>query len=237
MTHRPTFALTAALLAAACGGSQAGAGYPGEPLAELGGHVDGSDPMPPHDVRLVWQLGAPPSMDEPRFGWQANIFATDVSSSRTDFVVSITYPPALDDFVQLAANELPFARASAAAVPAGTTDELLALLPGSENPAYGLDAGHWIIYLPFPASSGTLTSWWLGGALGSGYHLVSVSAAPCLTEAELARCVTDLRGFGAPDDPTASDLCLAPYRLSPASKSEELHITLGVEAPQPRTCP
>ena len=83
------------------------------------------------------------------------------------------------------------------------------------------------------APQNSLTEWWLGGALGSGYHLMRVlSVSGCLTPADLANCVADLVRRGVPDDGTdnpgtARSFCDAPYRLQPTTLDETIVLKLG----------
>jgi hypothetical protein len=97
-----------------------------------------------------------------------------------------------------------------------------------------MDPHHWIVYLPSDVPSGSLTEWWLGGALTAGFHLLTVASVrtECMTAAQVDACASDLVRRGLPDDGTtkpgtARSFCLAPYRLQVAAAGEQLVLDLG----------
>ncbi len=151
----------------------------------------------------------------------------------------------------LAPGEVTYARANAAAVPAGVPAALVG--PGLAVPAasgcgpqYGIDANHWVMYLASDVPAASLTGRWLGAALPAGFHLLRVvSVDPkCITSAQLAACAADLVKRGVPDDGssnpgTARFFCLEPYRLSLAPDGEELVLQLGTVGlgPAGGSCP
>jgi hypothetical protein len=89
------------------------------------------------------------------------------------------------------------------------------------------------MFLESDVPANSLTEWWLGQALGKGYHLMRVlPVSGCLAAAELASCVADLVRRGVPDDGTdapgtARGYCKAPYRLQPTTLDEAIVLRLG----------
>jgi hypothetical protein len=134
-----------------------------------------------------------------------------------------------------------WARANAGAVPQGVAVEQVPTLATTGNPAYTVDVSHWVMHLEADVPPNSLTEWWLGGALGAGYHLVKVlPLTSCLTPTEMEACVVTLIGRGVPDDGTSNPgtaraYCLAPYRLQPATVDDPIVLQLGgvpqIEAP------
>jgi hypothetical protein len=229
---RSTWALAALCAMAAGAGCQAQAtsGYLGEPLVTLQGQVVSNGALPPLEAAMLWQRGDPPSTDDLELATLAPV--------QSGFPASFTlhlYQPAPDAARRsLLPGEVIFARANAAAVPFGIAVTQVNSLAGSGNPSYGIDASHWVVYLDADVPAGSLTEWWLGAALGKGFHLIDVAAfdAQCLSADELDACAAELVARGAPDDGTdnpgtARAFCLAGYRLSPATPGEELVLNLG----------
>jgi hypothetical protein len=126
-----------------------------------------------------------------------------------------------------------WARANAAAVPYGVAPEQVPGLPSAANPAYTYDPDHWVMFLESDVPANSLTEWWLGQALGKGYHLLRVlQLSGCITTADLDACVAELVRRGVPDDGTdapgtARAYCKAPYRLQPTTLDEAIVLRLG----------
>ena len=227
--------LSLLLLAAACD-PQAQTGYQGEPLVTLHGQVASSGALPPLEAAMLWQRGPPPSTDDQELATRAPV----ESGFPASFTLHLYQPAPAAALRTLAPGEVTFARANAAAVPLGTTQAQVGGLPAANNPGYGLDADHWVIFLAEAAPPHSLTAWWLGASLPAGYHLVRVAPfnALCLTGAPLEACVADLVSRGQ-DDAGARAFCLAPYRLSPAPADDQLILQLGAVALNPGggSCP
>jgi hypothetical protein len=106
-------------------------------------------------------------------------------------------------------------------------------LPTAYTASYAYDANHWVMYLESDVPPNSLTEWWLGEALGKGYHLLRVlPVTACLTPAQLDACVADLVRRGVPDDGTdaagtARGYCKAPYRLQATTLDEVIVLRLG----------
>src|SRR6266481_7469470 len=64
--------LALATLFCACD-PQADAGYLGEPLMTLQGHVTSSGPMPALEAAMLWQRGAPPSTNDQELATRAPV--------------------------------------------------------------------------------------------------------------------------------------------------------------------
>jgi hypothetical protein len=115
--------------------------------------------------------------------------------------------------------------------------------PAAGPSTYGIDAKHWIVYLPSDVPPGSLMEWWLGEALPAGFHLLRVMAVTgCTSAAQLNACAADLARRGAPDDGaegpgTARWFCRAPYRLSLAPADEQLVLDLAPGPPAAGGCP
>jgi len=237
----------AALVAFSCGcDPQAGGGYLGEPLATYDGYVSSSGTVR-LDAAMLWQRGPPPSTGDQELATRARVDP----GFPARFTLRLYQPPPAAARRTLAAGEVPYARANAAAVPYGIADAGVAGagVPGPVPPnaaAYGIDPHHWIVYLPSDVPAGSLMEWWLSAALPAGFHLLSVASfdPACMTAAKLDACAAELAGRGVPDDGTtkpgtARSLCLAPYRLQVAPPGEQLVLDLGtVAAPPPAPgCP
>ena len=228
-----------ALLAMACD-PQADASYPGEPLITLRGQVKSSGTLPALEAAMLWQRGDPPSTGDQDLATRAPV----QTGFPATFVAHLYHPPPAAARRTLAPGEIVYARASAAAVPQGIAAEQLGGAPAPSSagapPGYGIDPNHWVVYLDADAPVASLTAWWLGAALGKGFHLMRVAAVDpkCLTAAQLDACVQDLEQRGLAADP-ARAFCLAPYRLSLAPPSEELTLDLGAVGlgPAGGTCP
>jgi len=231
-TPRPL--LLAAALSAACGGQMgAGSQYPGDPLFQYSGRVEGTAPLPPIEVGFVWQRQPPPSMDDMALATAFPVWEADETTRWVAFLY--LHPPA-EAYTTLQNGEVLFARGNAISIPEGW-DRDVNLLPGASD-AYGADVSHWVLYFPYPVPAGSLTAWWLGGeALPAGFHLVGVTPRPCPEGDVLASCITELRGRGVPTDEAAQGFCEAPYALAPVRWAEESTITLGVSGFATRTCP
>ena len=210
--------------------AQTDPGYQGEPLVTLHGQVESTGQLPPLEAAMLWQRGPPPGTDDQELATKAPV----TSGFPATFVLRLYTPPPDAAFRTLAAGAPRWARANAAAVPQGVAAPQVPSLPTVFGASYTYDAAHWVMYLETDVSQDSLTEWWLGGALGSGYHLIRVlSVAGCLTPADLANCVTDLVRRGVPDDGTdnpgtARSFCEAPYRLQPTTLDETIVLKLGV---------
>ncbi|HYY51799.1 MAG TPA: hypothetical protein VE755_02950 [Myxococcales bacterium] len=223
-------ALTA--LAGSCD-PQADSDYLGEPLITLPGYVKSAGPAP-LEAAMLWQRGAPPSTDDQELATRARV-RTEFPNS---FVLHLYQPPPAAARRKLAAGEVTYARANAGAVPYGIASGAVGALPGPPGSptaaAYGIDPGHWVVYLASDVPPGSLTEWWLGAALPAGFHLLRVSAfnPRCAPAAQVDACVAGLVQRGVPDDGTSNEgmarsFCLAPYRLSLAPPGEQLVLELG----------
>jgi hypothetical protein len=230
-------------LLALCGcDPQADAAYPGQPLVTLHGQVQSSGTLPPLEAAMLWQRGPPPSTNDEELATRAPV----VSGFPASFTLHLYQPPPAAALRTLAPGEATFARANAAAVPLGSTQAQLGGLPAANNPGYGLDADHWVMYLGTNVPPASLTAWWLGAALPAGFHLVRATAMDprCLTGAALDACAADVASRGVNDDGssnpgTARWFCLQPYRLAPAPPDEVLVLQLGSVGlgPAGGTCP
>lgn len=206
---------------------QADSSYPGEPLITLRGQVKSSGTLPALEAAMLWQRGDPPSTGDQDLATRAPV----QTGFPATFTAHLYHPPPAAARRTLAQGEPVYARASAAAVPHGIAAEQLAggaaASPGGFS-GYGIDAGHWVVYLDTDVGAGSLTDWWLGAPLRQGFHLLRVAAVnpKCLTPAALGACVSDLMSRGLTTT-SARAFCLAPYRLSPAPPTEELTLDLG----------
>jgi hypothetical protein len=226
--HLP-LAITA--LVCACD-SQADSGYLGEPLITLPGYVKSAGAAP-LEAAMLWQRGPPPTANDQELATRAPV--------RTGFPATFTLhlyqPPPAAARRTLAPGEVTYARANAGAVPYGIAASAVGALPGPAGPgnaAYGIDPNHWVVYLAADVPPGSLTEWWLAGALAAGFHLMRVTAVnpQCISQDQLNACVADLVQRGVPDDGTVNEgtarfFCLAPYRLSLAPPGEQLVLELG----------
>ncbi len=236
-------AVAALALAAGAGcDAQADRSYPGEPLLTLHGEIGGTPPLPPLEAAMLWQRGPPPSTDDQELATRAPVEAGFPAA----FTIRLYQPPPAAARRTLAAGEVPFERGNAAAVPYGIAPAAVPALPTAGSTSYGVDVDHWVIHLDGAVPGNSLTAWWLGAALPSGYHLLKVTAVDpaCITPAELEACVGSLVVIGVPEDGsgspgTATWWCLQPYRLAPAPPDELIVLDLGVYAPLPPsgTCP
>jgi hypothetical protein len=193
---------------------------------------------------MLWQRGTPPSTDDEELATRAPV----QTGFPATFTVHLYQPPPTAARRSLAAGEPVWARAVAAAVPAGIPADYVAIALGgassnSPGPAgqAGIDANHWIVYLDSDARAGSLTEWWLGASLPAGFHLMDVAAVnpQCITADQLAACEADLAARGVSSSATAEAFCKATYRLSPANADEQLVLQLGSTAlgPPAGTCP
>jgi len=221
--------LALAALPCACD-SQADSSYLGEPLITLPGYV-ASAGAAPLEAAMLWQRGPPPSADDQELATRAPV--------RTGFPASFTLhlyqPPPAAARRTLAPGEVTFARANAGAAPYGISAGGVSALPTpSSNGAYGIDPNHWVLYLAADVPPRSLTEWWLGAALGAGFHLMRVTAVnpQCISQQQMDACVADLVQRGVPDDGTTNEgtarsFCRAPYRLSLAPPGDPLVLELG----------
>lgn len=221
---------------------QADSGYLGEPLLSVRGQVVSSGDLPSLEAAMLWQRGDPPSSSDQELATRAPVQAGFPAT----FTVRLYQPPPAAAQRTLGPGEPVWARANAAAVPAGTPDAVVAVLGGAAaaNPGatqYGIDPDHWVLWLARDVAAGSLTEWWMGGALTAGFHLVDVAVVnpACVTADQLAACIAELHRRGVADDAAAKAFCLAPYRLSPAAAGEELRLQLGAVGLSPGggTCP
>jgi hypothetical protein len=213
------------LLLAACD-PQADASYPGEPLVTFRGQAVSTGPLPPLEAAMLWQSGPPPSIDQLDLATRAPVQAGFPAT----FTLQIYQPPPQAARRTLLAGEVPFARATAAALPPGIAVVQIGPAAAGGNPSYGVDANHWIIYLLADVPRGSVMEWWLGGtALPAGFHLVRVAAVNprCITADQLNACMTDLANRGAKDPAAAQSLCLQPFQLSLAPPGDPLILDLG----------
>jgi hypothetical protein len=215
--------------------------YPGEPLVSLRGQVTGSSPLPlPQvEVGLLWQRGPPPSTDDEQLATRAAV----KGEFPAQFVLKLYHPAPEEARLRLREGEVRFARANAAVLPVGVAQPASAFGPVSSL-AYAVDDGHWFLFLESPVPAGSLTEWWLGGALAGGYHLIRVlSTDPaCLQPPKVAACVADLALRGVPDVPAgggeASAYCTATYRLLPVAFEEGITLQIGSsQTPSTAGCP
>jgi hypothetical protein len=223
----------AALCLLACHGcdAQATPGYPGEPLISLAGRVDSQGPLPPLEAAMLWELGPPPYSLDQELATRAPV----VAGFPATFQLSLYQPPPQAARKHLAPGEVVYARAQAAAVPLGSSaDQVGGLAASPSSGAYGLDAGHWIIYFDAEVKAGTITEWWTGQPLAAGYHLLTVHPVnpACLVGAAFDACVSNLASRGARDDGTsgygtARGLCSLSYRCAVSPPGEELVLQLG----------
>jgi hypothetical protein len=230
--------LVAAGLACGCD-PQVDASYLGEPLVTLRGHVTGSGGAAPLEAAMLWQRGPPPSYDDVDLATRAPLEAGFPAS----FTLRLYQPPPDAARRTLAPGEVSSARANAAAIPYGIATGAVPELPppAPSSGAFAEDTGHWVVYLAAPARPGSLTEWWVGGALPRGYTLLRVTEG-CPTPAELAACIDDLVRRGVPEDGsgapgTAGGWCRAPYRLAPAPPGDEIVLVLAPAPAAPGPCP
>jgi len=213
--------------------SQTDPGYLGEPLVTLNGQVESSGVLPPLNAAMLWQLGPPPGTDDQDLATRAPV----TSGFPATFTLRLYQPPPDTAFRALAAGAPRWARANAAAVPEGLLPAQVPNLPTAFASSYTYDAHHWVIFLESDVPTSSLTEWWLGAALGKGYHLLRVlPLTACLTPAQLDACVADLVARGVPDDGTdnpgtARAYCNAPYRLQPTTLDETIVLQLGPLGP------
>jgi hypothetical protein len=227
---RSTGTALAVVLAAmlACD-AQTDPGYQGEPLVTLRGRVESSGELPPLEAAMLWQRGPPPGTDDQQLATRAPV----TSGFPATFTLRLYAPPPESAFPSLATGAPRWARANAAAVPYGLSADQVPSLPVSHNPNYTYDTDHWVLYLESDVPPSSLTEWWLGEALGAGYHLLRVlPLSSCLASPQLEACVADLVQRGVPDDGTdapgtARGFCKAPYRLQPTTLDEAIVLRLG----------
>jgi hypothetical protein len=239
--HGPWLLLWVPLLGAWGCDSQVAPDYPGEPLVSLHGQVTSTStlPLPAVEVGLLWQRGPPPSTDDEQLATKAAV----QGEFPAQFVLRLYHPAPEEARQPLRTGEVRFARANAAVLPVGVAT---AAAPFSNvtSIAYALDTLHWFLFLEQDVPAGSLTEWWLGGALPAGYHLLNVLATDplCLQPAQVASCVAGLVQRGVPDVPAGAGegtaYCTATYRLQPASFDEGITLQIGgTEAPTNAGCP
>jgi len=222
-------ALGVALAAMLACDAQTDPGYQGEPLVTLQGRVESSGELPPLEAAMLWQRGPPPGTEDQELATRAPV----TSGFPATFTLRLYAPPPEAAFRTLATGAPRWARANAAAVPYGLSADQVPALPTAHNPNYTYDAEHWVVFLESDVPPSSLTEWWLGGALGAGYHLLRVAPlSGCITSAQLEACVAELVQRGVPDDGTdapgtARGFCKAPYRLQPTTLSEAIVLRLG----------
>jgi hypothetical protein len=209
--------------------AQTDPGYRGEPLVTLRGRVESSGELPPLEAAMLWQRGPPPGTDDQELATRAPV----TSGFPATFTLRLYTPPPGAAFRALNTGAPRWARANAAAVPFGLSADQVPNLPVSHNPNYTYDPDHWVLYLESDVPPSSLTEWWLGEALGAGFHLLRVVAlSGCLPPAQLEACVAELVQRGVPDDGTdaagtARGFCKAPYRLQPTTLDEAIVLRLG----------
>jgi len=218
-----------ALAALAACDAQTDPGNQGEPLVTLRGRVESTGELPPLEAAMLWQRGPPPGTDDQELATRAPV----TSGFPASFILRLYDPPPDAAFRTLVDGAPRWARANAAAVPYGVTPDQVASLPTVFTASYTYDKDHWVMYLDTDVPPNSLTEWWLGGALGAGYHLVRVlPVSACPTAADLDACVAELVRRGVVDDGTsapgtARGYCLAPYRLQPTTVDETIVLKLG----------
>jgi hypothetical protein len=249
MDRRSTLAASAALAALLAGGCDPqvdAATYAGESLFSVEGSIDPglTASLPPVEAAILWQRGPPPSADDQTLAVRAPVQAT--GSAAGTFSIVVHLPPPEEAYRTLRSGEPRLARATIAAVPYGISETAVPGLPTAGSTSYGVSLGHWLVHLERDVPEGSLTAWWLGGALHAGFHLVRVEEAPCPSAGELAACVSTLTALGlpagtatdVPSSATASAFCLARYRVKPATPGERVALQLGTAGPGPAgTCP
>jgi hypothetical protein len=219
---------------------QAPGSYLGEPLASFQGYVASSG-VGHLEAALLWQRGPPPSNDDQELATRAPV----ETGFPARFTLHLYQPPPAAARRRLASGEVAYARANAGAVPQGIAASVGGGVPANGSAAYGIDAHHWIVYLPSEVPPGSLMEWWLGEALPAGFHLLRVAAVDgaCMPAAQLDACAADLARRGVPDDGTADpgtarSFCRAPYRLSVPPRDEQLVLDLAPPGPSPGAgCP
>ncbi len=222
-------AIAVALAALAACDAQTDPGYQGEPLVTLHGRVDSSGALPPLEAAMLWQRGPPPGTDDQELATRAPV----TSGFPATFVLRLYTPPPAAAFRTLATGAPEWARANAAAVPYGVAPAQVPMLPTAYGTSYTYDAEHWVMYLASDVPPNSLTEWWLGGPLGTGYHLLRVvPLSGCPSPADLEACVAELVRRGVPDDGTdgpgtARGYCKAPYRLQPTTADDTIVLRLG----------
>jgi hypothetical protein len=237
---RAAAAMGLALVALAACDAQTDTAYQGEPLVTLRGRVESSGELPPLEAAMLWQRGPPPGTDDQELATRAPV----TSGFPASFILRL-YKPAPDAALRTLTDGAPrWARANAAAVPYGVAPEQIAALPAVFSASYTYDPDHWVMFLESDVPPTSLTEWWLGGALGAGYHLLRVvTLTACLTQAELDACAAELVRRGVPDDGTSNPgtaraYCKAPYRLQPTTLDEAIVLKLGPRAGGPgAACP
>jgi hypothetical protein len=228
--------LALAALSCACD-PQAPGSYLGEPLASFQGYV-ASAGVGRLEAAMLWQRGAPPSTNDQELATRAPV----QTGFPARFTLHLYQPPPAAARRTLAPGQVPYARANAGAVPYGVAASFNGTAPAAGSGPFGIDANHWIVYLPSDVPPGSLMEWWLGEALPAGFHLLRVAAAGCMSAAQLDACAADLGRRGVPDDGTADQgtarsFCRAPYRLSVPPRDEDLVLNLGPGAPSAGGCP
>jgi hypothetical protein len=224
------------LITASCD-PQVDPGYLGEPLVTLRGYVSSSNGQTALEAAMLWQRGPPPSTNEVDLATRAPVQAGFPAT----FTLHLYQPPPAAARRTLAAGEITFARANAAAVPYGVPAEGIPPLPATANASYGIDAYHWVVYLAADVPAHSLMEWWLGAPLPAGFHLLRVAAVnpACITQPQLDACVADLAQRGVADSATAQAFCLEPYKLSIAPPGDQIVLDLGSVGlgPVGGTCP
>jgi hypothetical protein len=214
--------------------------YLGNPLLTVRGQVTSSGPIDISlEAAMLWQRGPPPSMDDQELATRAPV----QTGFPATFTLHLYQPPPAAALRTLLPGQVTYARANAAAVPQGAAGAAGAFpqVP-AQNPDYGLDPAHWVMYLASDVPPGSLMEWWLGAALPAGFHLMKVRDAGCIDSTALAACVKDLVGRGVTDDGTAAPgtarfFCTQPYRLSAAPADEELVLVLSASSAGASPCP
>lgn len=209
--------------------AQTDPGYQGEPLVTLRGRVESTGALPPLEAAMLWQRGPPPGTEDQELATRAPV----TSGFPASFILRLYQRPPEGAFRTLAAGAPRWARANAAAVPYGVAPAQVPSLGSVFSASYTFDPDHWVVYVESDVAPNSLTEWWLGGALGAGYHLLRVTdLTRCPTPAELEACVAELVRRGVADDGvgapgTARAYCKASYRLLPTSIDEPIILKLG----------
>src|SRR5437868_8583941 len=119
--------------------------YLGDPLLTLRGQVMSSGPIDiPLEAAMLWQRGPPPSTGDQELATRAPV----QSGFPATFTLHLYQPPPAAALRTLLPGQVTYARAIAAALPPGMAQSAGAAVPGPPgNTSYGLDAGHWVLYL------------------------------------------------------------------------------------------
>ncbi|MFN2548748.1 MAG: hypothetical protein ABR567_15085, partial [Myxococcales bacterium] len=200
---------------------QADSGYLGESLVSFSGQVVSNGGLPQLEAAMLWQRGPPPSSSDQELATRAPVQAGFPATFTVHLyhpppsAARKTLAPGEVRWARANAAAVPYgiaasqlagggvATASSAdggAVPAsggmpdagaGSDGGTPAAPPTPPPGNYGIDPSHWVVYLESDVPAGSLTEWWLGGALTTGFHLLRVTAVnpSCISSDEIDACV------------------------------------------------